>query len=151
MAISKSRRAANERYNNANYDRITVRLPAGRRELVEDMAADNHISINKYINGLLAGSAGVSMDQWNDPECRLQSDARVNAEAAGLCEVVSFRAPAQAMIKLQALAELRGVNVDVFINSAIAAFGGLPVKDWMLPIGGGAAAQQGQRGGGAEG
>ena len=50
MAISESQRKAVAKYNAANYDRVELRLPKGKKEVVQDHATAVGMSLNAYIN-----------------------------------------------------------------------------------------------------
>lgn len=48
-----AQRKANRKYEKEKTENIRVRVPLGKKELVERCAATNHESINKMINRLL--------------------------------------------------------------------------------------------------
>lgn len=134
MAYSKAQRDATERYNTANYDKITVRLPAGRRDLLEDMATDNSMSVNKLVNIAIARTLGVSPDAWKDSGREYHSEGKQKALAAGYTEQVVFRAPPDAVPKLQHLADRQGCSVDDLINAAIIQYTGVSNEAWLNPL-----------------
>lgn len=68
IAISKAQQKAVAKYTKANYDNIYVRVPKGRRETVEEIAAQRGGSVNALINELLSGAAGLSMEEWKNTE-----------------------------------------------------------------------------------
>lgn len=65
MAIAESQRRAVAKYNAANYDRVELRLPKGRKADVEDMARERGQSINGYINDLIRVDMGVDSEAWS--------------------------------------------------------------------------------------
>lgn len=50
MAISESQRKAVAKYNAANYDRVELRLPKGKKETVQTHAEAQGESLNGFIN-----------------------------------------------------------------------------------------------------
>lgn len=50
MAISESQRKAVAKYNAANYDRVELRLPKGKKETVQTHAEALGESLNGFIN-----------------------------------------------------------------------------------------------------
>ena len=50
MAISESQRKAVAKYNAANYDRVELRLPKGKKETVQTHAESQEESLNGFIN-----------------------------------------------------------------------------------------------------
>lgn len=50
MAISESQRKAVAKYNAANYDRVELRLPKGKKETVQTHAEVQGESLNGFIN-----------------------------------------------------------------------------------------------------
>lgn len=50
MAISESQRKAVAKYNAANYDRVELRLPKGKKETVQAHAEAQGESLNGFIN-----------------------------------------------------------------------------------------------------
>lgn len=69
-ALSEARKRANKKWNDANlavkYDRIQVVVPKGRKATIEALAAAREESVNGFINGLLRGAAGVSVEEWKN-------------------------------------------------------------------------------------
>ena len=66
MAISKAQRKAVAKYNAANYDRVELRLPKGRKAVVEARAKALGGSINSYINGLIEADIGEAAEAAED-------------------------------------------------------------------------------------
>ncbi len=50
MAIRESQRKAVAKYNAANYDRVELRLPKGKKSPVQAHAEDQGESLNAFIN-----------------------------------------------------------------------------------------------------
>lgn len=135
MAYTKARREANERYNDANYDRITIRVPAGRRDLLEDMATDCSMSVNRLVNLAIAAYLNTDEAAWNDRNLPLVSYNAENARKAGFTENVVFRAPAGAVAKLQHIVNELGIpSVDIFLNRAILQASGLSESVWRNEV-----------------
>lgn len=49
MAISKAQQAAVKKYNDANYDRIEIKVPKGEKEVIKAAAEAAGESSNQYI------------------------------------------------------------------------------------------------------
>lgn len=64
MAISEAQKRAVAKYNAANYDRIEVKVPKGRKATVEAHAKAKGESINGLVNALLRADMGLSEDDW---------------------------------------------------------------------------------------
>lgn len=82
--ISKAQRQCVSRYEAANYDRILLRLPKGRREAVKAQAEAAGKSLNAYLIGLIEGenpSPAPQAPQHITPEALEQ--ATQAAQAAG--------------------------------------------------------------------
>ena len=40
-------------YNEATYDRLTLRIPKGQKRVIQDRAAEKGMSVNAYINKII--------------------------------------------------------------------------------------------------
>ena len=60
MAVSKAQQRAVNKYVKNNYDEIKVRMPKGKKEVIQAHAAQQGESVNAYINGAIA--KGMSED-----------------------------------------------------------------------------------------
>lgn len=49
-------------------DEIKVRIPKGRKAIVEALAAEREQSVNGLINELLRAAAGLTEDEWKGKE-----------------------------------------------------------------------------------
>lgn len=70
MAISEARHRANEKYNAKAYEEIKVRVPKGRKEVIQSAAKASGESVNSYINraiDLLMGG-GCGFQPGNEEE-----------------------------------------------------------------------------------
>lgn len=79
VAISESQRRAVAKYNAANYDRIEVKLPKGRKHDVEAAAKAAGQSINGYINALIRCNIGVDVETWERKHKADGSEQRENS------------------------------------------------------------------------
>ena len=61
--ISKAQQKGVSRYEAANYDKILVRLPKGKRETVKAQADSAGKSINSYLIGLIEGETPAPAPQ----------------------------------------------------------------------------------------
>lgn len=59
MAISEARHRANEKYNAKAYEEIKVRVPKGRKEVIQSAAKASGESVNSYINRAIDLLMGV--------------------------------------------------------------------------------------------
>ena len=50
MAVSKAQQRAVNKYVKNNYDEIKLRMPKGKKDAVQDHAAQNGESVNAFIN-----------------------------------------------------------------------------------------------------
>lgn len=64
MAIRSSQQKAVAKYNGANYDRVELRLPKGRKAEVERHAQEVGETINGYVNNLIRDDMGISENDW---------------------------------------------------------------------------------------
>ena len=64
MAISPSQKKAVAKYNAANYDRVELRLPKGRKSQVDRRAQEVGETINGYVNNLIRDDMGISKNEW---------------------------------------------------------------------------------------
>lgn len=44
-------------YNEATYDRLTLRIPKGQKKVIQDRAAEKGMSVNAYITALIKKTA----------------------------------------------------------------------------------------------
>ncbi len=65
MTISKARIKANRKYNEKAYDRLAVSVYKGQRQQIADYAASIGMTVNGYINKLIAEDMG---DKLTKPE-----------------------------------------------------------------------------------
>ena len=68
MAITEAQKRAVAKYNAANYDRIEIKVPKGRKQAVEAHARARGESVNGLVNALLRGDMGLSEDEWKVTE-----------------------------------------------------------------------------------
>ena len=50
MAVSKKQQACVNRYVKANYDRVNVTFPKGKKDIIKDHAEKRGESVNAFIN-----------------------------------------------------------------------------------------------------
>lgn len=68
MAISQSRINANRKYNEKAYDRLAISVYKGQREQITAHAKEKGLSLNAYINGLIAQDMGEKLTRPNREE-----------------------------------------------------------------------------------
>ena len=60
MAVSKAQQKAVNKYMSANYDRINLTVPKGRKEEIQAFAAITGESVNGFINRAIGAAMGTS-------------------------------------------------------------------------------------------
>lgn len=65
MSVSKSQAKATNKYNAKAYDRLAIRVYKGQAEQIQAHAASKGMSLNAYINALIAADMG---DKLTKPE-----------------------------------------------------------------------------------
>lgn len=63
MAVSKAQQKAVNKYMAANYDRINLTVPKGRKEEIQAFAAQTGESVNGFINRAIGEAMGESPQQ----------------------------------------------------------------------------------------
>lgn len=63
MAVSKAQQKAVNKYMAANYDRINLTVPKGRKEEIQAFAAQTGESVNGFINRAIGETMGDSTQQ----------------------------------------------------------------------------------------
>ena len=61
---TRAQQEATERYNSKAYDEIKLRVPKGRKQLIDSTAQDLGFSLNDFINRALAAAFNMDMDGW---------------------------------------------------------------------------------------
>lgn len=109
---SKAQIDAHERYNLKAYDEIKLRLPLGRRSVIEEAAESGGLSLNETINRVLASTFGFDIDDWKygsdyAPRRKDTEILHVPIPAGFRADLVNFLFP-------------RGRTLDDFVQKAIA-------------------------------
>lgn len=68
MAITEAQKRAVAKYNAANYDRIEVKVPKGRKQAVEAHARERGESVNGLVNRLVRAEMGLTEDEWKQDQ-----------------------------------------------------------------------------------
>lgn len=68
MAQSKAHMRASNKYNAKAYDRVSLMLPKGQKEFVQEHAKSKGLSLNGYINGLIAADMGEKISEGSEAE-----------------------------------------------------------------------------------
>lgn len=61
MPMSEARKKANEKYNAKAYDQVKIIMKKGQREQVKEFAESQGLSLNAYINKLIADDMGEAL------------------------------------------------------------------------------------------
>lgn len=64
MTYSKANMRAVDKYVKANYDRIEVKVPKGRKSAVAAHAQRRGESVNGLVNDLLRADMGLTEEEW---------------------------------------------------------------------------------------
>ncbi len=64
MAYTKATMKAVDKYVKNNYDSFLVRIPKGRKAVIEECAKAQGESVNGMINQMLRDAAGMSEEEW---------------------------------------------------------------------------------------
>ena len=67
MAITEAQKRAVAKYNAANYDRIEIKVPKGRKYDIQIVADSQGESINGLVNKLLREETGMTEAEWKAP------------------------------------------------------------------------------------
>lgn len=54
---------AKEKYNSKTYDRLAIRVKTGQADIIKEHAERNGMSLNSYINKLIADDMGEELKQ----------------------------------------------------------------------------------------
>ena len=68
MPYTKAGMKAVDKYVRNNYDSFLVRVPKGRKEIIEKCAKAQGESVNGLLNRLLREAVGMSEEAWKTPE-----------------------------------------------------------------------------------
>lgn len=68
MPQSKAHIKASNKYNAKAYDRVSLMLSKGKKEIVTAYAKSKGLSLNAYINGLIAQDMGEKLTRPNRDE-----------------------------------------------------------------------------------
>lgn len=79
MAVSKAQQKAVNKYMAANYDRINLTVPKGRKDEIQAFAAQTGESVNGFINRAIGEAMGESPQQ---PAGAPQGDGAILTPAA---------------------------------------------------------------------
>ena len=69
--LTEAQKRANQKYNAKAYDQIKTVVPKGQREQIAAHAASKGLSLNAYINALIAADMGEKLTR---PEKQEQRD-----------------------------------------------------------------------------
>ncbi len=66
MPISEARKKANQKYNAKAYDQLKVLVKKGQREAIRSYAEAHGMSLNGYINKLIAADMGEALTEGTE-------------------------------------------------------------------------------------
>lgn len=102
MAVSKAQQKAVNKYMAANYDRINLTVPKGRKEEIQAFAAQTGESVNGFINRAIGEAMGKS-----------------SQNAAGAPQGVGAILTPETLKTAQEAAQRAGETVTAFIGRAV--------------------------------
>ena len=123
MPISKAQQEAVSRYNDSNYENIRLRVPAGRKQLVEKLADDSNMSVNMLVNAVLAQACGLDYEVWNDPD--YQFGAVDNPKVNFTIKLEPGRGEF-----IKKIAQECGTTANFLVNAAIAKYLNFDLDVW---------------------
>lgn len=65
---TKASNKASQRYNAKAYDRLAIRVKKGQSEIIAEHAKSKGLSLNGYINGLIAADMGEKLSDGSEAE-----------------------------------------------------------------------------------
>lgn len=68
MAVSKAQQKAVQKYVRDKYDRVVLTMPKGKKEVIQDHAAAQGLSVNAYINAAIEEKMMRGNDAAQDEE-----------------------------------------------------------------------------------
>ena len=107
MAVSKSQQKAVHKYVKANYDRMELTVPKGRKELIKAHAAAQGESVNSFINRTI------------DQAIARDTTGTTPAVAGNTSEAGAVSLPSDTLKAAQEAAEAAGEAVPQFIARAV--------------------------------
>lgn len=102
MAVSKAQQKAVNKYMAANYDRINLTVPKGRKDEIQAFAAQTGESVNGFINRAIGEAMGESPQK---PAGAPQGDGAILTHAA--------------LKTAQEAAQRAGETVPAFVSRAV--------------------------------
>lgn len=102
MAVSKAQQKAVNKYMAANYDRINLTVPKGRKEEIQAFAAQTSESVNGFINRAIGEAMG-----------------EISQNAAGAPQGMGAILTPAALKTAQEAAQRAGETVPAFVGRAI--------------------------------
>lgn len=123
MPISRAQQEAVRRYNDTNYESVRLRVPVGRKQLIENLADANNMSINAIMNCLAAQACGLSYEVWNDPDYQFD-----NPNNPKISFTVKMEHRSAAYIKM--IAQEQGCSASDIVNRALAEHLGFDLDMW---------------------
>lgn len=76
MPQSKAHIKASNKYNAKAYDRVSLMLNKGKKEIVTAYAKSKGLSLNAYINGLIAQDMGEKLTRPNREEEQQEQESK---------------------------------------------------------------------------
>ena len=83
MAVSKAQQKAVNKYMAANYDRVNVTMPKGKKDVIKAHAETRGESVNGFIGRAIDAALSGSTAQPGGLTPEALAEARKSAEAAG--------------------------------------------------------------------
>ena len=65
MATTKAQQRAVHKYVKANYDRMELTVPKGRKQEIKAFADGKGLSVNSYVNALICNDMGIPDNEWD--------------------------------------------------------------------------------------
>ena len=124
MAVSKSQQKAVHKYVKANYDRMELTVPKGRKELIRAHAAAQGQSVNAYINTAIdekmsREAAGSHTRPADVGEVSMDQEERDSSASSSTANELKIKMSPDEQKVVCGYAEVHGESVDDFVFRAI--------------------------------
>ena len=118
MAVSKAQQKAVNKYMAANYDRINLTVPKGRKDEIQTFVANTGESVNGFINRAIGEAMGKASPEAETNAAKI-GDIKSSQKPAGAPQGAGVIITPEALKTAQEAAQRAGETVPAFIDRAI--------------------------------
>lgn len=119
MAVSKAQQKAVNKYMAANYDRINLTVPKGRKAVIQAYAETRGESVNGFINRAIGVATGETSAESGTHNAAQIGDIKAAHSAAGVQEPAGAILTPEALKTAQDAAQSAGETVSAFVGRAV--------------------------------